>query len=167
MNFPSTLLAATNDTNDIKQADLDLLKKINMVSTEALAAATAAQTTANAAAVISSGSNANGYWLQISDGTLHQWGWGFITWVSGQQFITKNITLPISFLTSEVYFTISTAGYKLTDPSSVNDTAGIEGTFCSGRILTANTATILIGYVSAIADTARRLFVWHAFGKWK
>jgi hypothetical protein len=77
--FKSTLLAQSPDPLENQKSALDLLKKVNDVHAlsaagqDGLQTSIDALTTAFAASLPISGSNANGRWLKLSDGTMIQW----------------------------------------------------------------------------------------------
>lgn len=101
--FPSTLLVRTNDPEEIQKADLDLLKKINILqdqitaldtgSSLMLTSFTTMAESLAAVGVYDSGANANGRWVRFNDGTMlcaHTLNLGTATqtWTFPQVFIT-------------------------------------------------------------------------------
>ncbi len=119
------------------------------------------------AGIIESGGNdTDGYYQVFSDGTAECWGWGFVTWTSGATYINKTVTMPITFDSEDYYPTAVSAGSKASDPTSVHDTNSSTACWAVLRVLNTSTFSVSMCYSAAIADTARRLFVWRAKGKY-
>ena len=64
MIYSTTMLPATNDAGEISRCFLDLLKKLNDVSSSI------PTISANGPSIYASGSNSNGSYIQFADGTM-------------------------------------------------------------------------------------------------
>ena len=67
MIYTTTMLPATNDPAEISKCFLDLLKKLNDVSSSI------PTISANGPSIYASGSNSNGHYIQFADGTMECW----------------------------------------------------------------------------------------------
>ena len=67
MIYSTTMLPATNDAGEISRCFLDLLKKLNDVSSSI------PTISANGPSIYASGSNSNGSYIQFADGTMEEW----------------------------------------------------------------------------------------------
>ena len=86
MIYSTTMLPATNDPAEISKCFLDLLKKLNDVSSSI------PTISANGPSIYASGSNSNGSYIQFADGTMELWG-TVVPMVGGN--VTTNIPYPV------------------------------------------------------------------------
>jgi hypothetical protein len=123
--------------------------------------------------IIESGSNANGSYIKFGDGTMEQWGWGYVTG-DGLASINASITLPTSFHSTNYIPLAHAIGYKTpgTPPSSPADSAGNTLQIVSGARIAAGNSIIIqwlagLGGVTVMSLNYFFLHAWSAIGRWK
>ena len=98
MIYSTTMLPATNDPAEISKCFLDLLKKLNDVSSSI------PTISANGPSIYASGSNSNGSYIQFADGTIIEWAVKASVTTSvadGAVYINSvTVTFPIAFVGS-------------------------------------------------------------------
>jgi len=104
-----------DDQDQVRFADLDLLKKINQVAIDAHTDIA----TLLGGVIIESGQNAYGFYQKFGDGTLRQRGWFFIPGTGGIYSGVKQILLPCPGVGSDETIKYQYQGYKASaDPTN-------------------------------------------------
>jgi len=159
-----------DDQDQVRFADLDLLKKINQVAIDAHTDIA----TLLGGVIIESGQNAYGFYQKFGDGTLIQHGWNWLLGSGAVNMTAKTITFPIPFVWGgaipNVDVIVSKIGYKNTgDPTNRNDTTAI-GT-SSWDIWAASQLEASFGAYGVEPTGApasfRFMFSYIATGRWK
>jgi hypothetical protein len=85
--------------------------------------------------IYESGSNANGSWVKYIDGTLKQWGWGYVTCPGGASFYEATKTLPVPFVGSYDIVASTIGSSSLASPTSRLDFTSSAGAFAGASPL--------------------------------
>ena len=115
MIYSMTMLPATNDPAEISKCFLDLLKKLNDVSSSIPTIST------NGPSIYASGSNSNGSYIQFADGTMIEWFQSGVPIYTGTPLgsllyyngSAQQYTFPISFIGASPIVCPMGAGYYL------------------------------------------------------
>jgi len=146
MIYSTTMLPATNDPAEISKCFLDLLKKLNDVSSSI------PTISANGPSIYASGSNSYGSYIQFADGTMECWG---LSSAIGQNS-TLAVTFPISFITNP---TNMQATYNIAYNGGATDTAPL--------ISSVSTSGCVLARSENGGNTRSVPLYWIARGKWK
>ena len=118
-----------------------------------------------------SGVSGNSQYIKHADGTLEQWGWGWVREVNGTSSeASTTITFPVEF--TSIYTCITgLAGYKLnSDPTVISDLDGLYGgveLMVFTRSVTLKSFVAHARAAATMSSSARYGFMWSAKGKWK
>ena len=152
MIYSTTMLPATNDAGEISRCFLDLLKKLNDVSSSIPTIST------NGPSIYASGSNSNGYYVQFADGTMIcRQNTATITIIGGpydgwyEQ--TLDWTFPVPFVGSP----------QVPAPGFMRTVAGLAAFTWIGLISSSGTRFV----ANSLDNTTQGYFLATATGRWK
>ena len=152
MIYSTTMLPATNDPAEISKCFLDLLKKLNDVSSSIPTIST------NGPSIYASGSNSNGYYVQFADGTMIcRQNTATITIIGGpyggwyEQ--TLDWTFPVPFVGSP----------QVPAPGFMRTVAGLAAFTWIGLISSSGTRFV----ANSLDNTTQGYFLATATGRWK
>lgn len=115
--------------------------------------------------IIESGSNAYGEYEIYANGRIHMTGWGYVTWTSGAQYVSKTVTLPYECaLRTAMRPQISVVAQKDVDPTTIYDYVNTFGMICSVYVASTTQLRAYVRWPSAVNETTRWLYSWEVWG---
>ncbi len=112
--------------------------------------------------------NANGYYVKYVNGTMEQWGWGYITCPGGSSYYTVTKNFPEPFISEDYEIVANTIGYcNLATPTLKSNFTGLGGSFAFAQPSSNSNFIAVAKWTTTFGGTNYQVgYSYHAKGRW-